>query len=99
VARLLSANHASPTLKDAMTILALSGMRVEELARMRVDDLRDLTGPLPYVQLRGTKTAAARVWARKARSPPGSRHRCRLIASVTKIASEPILDADRGAVL
>lgn len=36
MARLLTSNHASPMLRDAMTILALSGMRVEELARMRV---------------------------------------------------------------
>jgi hypothetical protein len=36
-------------LKDAITILALSGMRVEELARMKVADLKDLTGPLPYI--------------------------------------------------
>jgi integrase len=60
VARLLTSNHASPMLRDAITILALSGMRVEELARMKVADLRDLTGPLPYVALRGTKTQAAR---------------------------------------
>jgi site-specific recombinase XerD len=57
VARLLTSNHASPMLRDAVTILALSGMRTEELARMKVADLRDLTGPLPYVALRGTKTA------------------------------------------
>jgi integrase len=60
VARLLTSNHASPMLRDAVTILALSGMRVEELARMKVADLKDLAGPLPYVALRGTKTAAAR---------------------------------------
>jgi integrase len=60
VARLLSANHASPMLRDAITILALSGMRVEEMARMTVSDLKDLDGPLPHIQLRGTKTAAAR---------------------------------------
>ena len=47
VARLLTSNHASPMLRDAMTILALGGMRVEELARMKVADLKDLTGPLP----------------------------------------------------
>jgi len=43
-----------------MTLLALSGMRVEELARLKVGDLRDLTGKLPYIALRGTKTTAAR---------------------------------------
>ena len=58
----LPANHVkpTPTLKDAITILALSGMRVEELARMKVADLRDLAGPLPYIDLKGSKTAAAR---------------------------------------
>ena len=60
VARFRPSNHASPTLRDAITILALSGMRVEELARMRVADLKDLSSPLPYVALRGTKTQAAR---------------------------------------
>jgi integrase len=58
----LPADHTrpTPTLKDAITILALSGMRVEELARMKVADLRDLTGPLPHIDLKGSKTAAAR---------------------------------------
>ena len=60
LATLLSSEHASPLLKDAITILALSGMRTEELARMKVGDLRDLTGPSPYVSLRGTKSTAAR---------------------------------------
>jgi integrase len=58
VARLLTSNHASPMLRDAVTLLALSGMRTEELARMKVADLR-LAGTLPHIQLRGTKTAAA----------------------------------------
>ena len=58
----LPANHVrpSPMLKDAITILALSGMRVEELARMKVADLRDLAGPVPHIDLKGSKTAAAR---------------------------------------
>ena len=60
LATLLTSPHASQSLRDAMTILALSGMRVEELARMRVGDLRDLDGSLPYIALRGTKTIAAR---------------------------------------
>jgi integrase len=59
VARLLTSNHASPMLRDAITILALSGMRTEELARLKVSDLKDLDGKLPHVALRGTKTAAA----------------------------------------
>jgi integrase len=46
-------------LKDAITILALSGMRVEELARMKVADLR-LDHPTPHIDLKGSKTAAAR---------------------------------------
>jgi integrase len=45
---------------DAVRVLALSGMRLEELARARVGDLRDLDSALPYVALKGTKTAAAR---------------------------------------
>lgn len=68
LAKLLASGDASPMLKDAMTLLALSGMRVEELARMRVGDLRDLPRPgkespadaIPHISLRGTKTAAAR---------------------------------------
>jgi integrase len=45
---------------DAVRLLALSGMRLEEMARMKVGHLRDLEGPLPYIDLRGTKTKAAR---------------------------------------
>jgi integrase len=60
VAALVTSEHASPLLRDAISILALSGMRTEELARMKVGDLRDLTGAIPYVALRGTKTQAAR---------------------------------------
>jgi integrase len=59
VARLLTSNHSSPMLRDAITILALSGMRVEELARMKVADLR-LDHPTPHIDLKGSKTAAAR---------------------------------------
>jgi integrase len=59
LAALLSSEHASPSLRDAMTLLALSGMRVEELARMKVGDIRDATGRLPYIALQGTKTQAA----------------------------------------
>jgi integrase len=60
VAALVTSEHASPLLRDAVTLLALSGMRTEELARMKVGDLRDLTGPVPFVALRGTKSTAAR---------------------------------------
>jgi integrase len=42
-----------------MTILALSGLRVEELARMKAADLHELHGPIPYAALKGTKTQAA----------------------------------------
>jgi integrase len=45
---------------DAVQLLALSGMRLEEMARMKVGHLRDLDGPVPYIDLRGTKTKAAR---------------------------------------
>jgi integrase len=47
-------------LRDTVAVLACSALRVEEWATMKVTDLRDLTGPLPYVVLRGTKTASAR---------------------------------------
>jgi hypothetical protein len=71
VARLLSflSDSASPMkalLHDTVTVLALSGMRVEEWASLKVADLRGLDSPssgdipLPYIALRGTKTAAAR---------------------------------------
>jgi integrase len=60
LATLLASENASPLLRDAMTILALSGMRTEELARMKLRDLRGLTGPVPFIALRGTKTTAAR---------------------------------------
>jgi integrase len=46
-------------LKDAMTVLALSGLRVEELARMKIADLQ-LDHPIPHIDLKGSKTAAAR---------------------------------------
>ena len=59
MARLLTSNHASPMLRDAVTLLALSGMRTEELARLQGLWLQDLSSPLPYIQLRETKTAAA----------------------------------------
>jgi integrase len=47
-------------LRDTVAVLALSGLRVEEWASMKAADLRDLDGSLPYVALRGTKTAASR---------------------------------------
>jgi site-specific recombinase XerD len=50
-------------LRDTVAVLACSGLRVEEWATMKVTDLRtlrDLDGALPYVVLRGTKTASAR---------------------------------------
>jgi integrase len=62
----LPANHLkpSPMLKDAITILALSGMRVEELARMKVADLRDSLAPCPT-----STSRAARPQPRAASSP------------------------------
>ena len=67
LAKLLASGDASPMLKDAMMLLALSGMRTEELARLKVGDLRDLKGKLPYIALRGTKTHRCR--ARRSHSP------------------------------
>jgi len=65
VKRLLDALAAPQTpmqglLRDTVAVLACSGLRVEEWATMKVTDLRDLKGALPYVVLRGTKTASAR---------------------------------------
>jgi site-specific recombinase XerC len=47
-------------LRDTVAVLACSGIRAEEWATIKVTDLRDLDGALPYVVLRGTKTASAR---------------------------------------
>ena len=58
LARLLDAATAAHGLRDALVILALSGMRTEELARLKVGDLR-LDHAIPHIQLRGTKSAAA----------------------------------------
>src|SRR6185437_15710547 len=55
VTRLLSGKAPSVALKDTITIAALSGMRIEEIVRMRVGDIK---GDL--IDLKGTKTAAAR---------------------------------------
>jgi site-specific recombinase XerD len=63
--RLLQHLSASGTpmhglLRDTVAVLACSGLRVEEWATMKATDLRDLAGAIPFVSLRGTKTAAAR---------------------------------------
>jgi integrase len=58
LARLLESAPATHGLRDALVVLALSGMRTEELARLKAGDLH-LTGAIPYIQLRGTKSAAA----------------------------------------
>jgi integrase len=60
LATILASSAPSPVLRDAIVLLALGGMRCEELARMRVGDLKDLDMSLPWVDLRGSKTAAAR---------------------------------------
>jgi integrase len=65
VKRLLQHLSASGTpmhglLRDTVAVLACSGLRVEEWATMKATDLRDLAGAIPFVSLRGTKTAAAR---------------------------------------
>ena len=56
--RARTSNRTPGFLLDAMTLLALSGMRVEEMASMRVRDVR-LDHAIPYIDLKGTKTAAA----------------------------------------
>jgi integrase len=57
---ILKAAPEGTLLGDAIRLLALGGMRCEELARMRVGDLQDLNTPLPWVDLKGSKTEAAR---------------------------------------
>jgi integrase len=57
---ILAAAPEGTLLGDAIRLLALGGMRCEELARMRVGDLQDLDTPLPWVDLKGSKTEAAR---------------------------------------
>jgi integrase len=47
VSALVTSEFASPLLRDAMIILALTGMRIEELARMKMGDLLDLYGKIP----------------------------------------------------
>jgi integrase len=58
LAQLLESAPTAHGLKDALVILATSGMRTEEAARLKVADLHP-QGPIPYIQLRGTKSAAA----------------------------------------
>jgi integrase len=60
LATILTSSAPSPVLRDAIVLLALGGMRCEELARMRVGDLKDLDTPTPWVDLKGSKTEAAR---------------------------------------
>jgi integrase len=57
---ILAAAPVGTLLGDAIRLLALGGMRCEELARMRVGDLQDLDTSLPWVDLKGSKTEAAR---------------------------------------
>jgi len=57
---ILQAAPEGTLLGDSIRLLALGGMRCEELARMRVGDLQDLRTPLPWVDLKGSKTEAAR---------------------------------------
>ena len=62
MAAILSSPQAAvgTLLGDSIRLLALGGMRCEELARMRVGDLKGLDGPTPWVDLKGSKTEAAR---------------------------------------
>jgi hypothetical protein len=57
---ILAAAPEGTLLGDAIRLLALGGMRCEELARMRVGDLQDLDTAVPWVDLKGSKTEAAR---------------------------------------
>jgi integrase len=57
---ILEAAPEGTLLGDAIRLLALGGMRCEELARMRVGDLQDLDTLTPWVDLKGSKTEAAR---------------------------------------
>jgi integrase len=61
LATILSSPQAAggTTLGDAIRLLVLSAVRAEELARMKVADLR-LDHPTPHIDLKGSKTAAAR---------------------------------------
>jgi len=56
---LLTAEDTSPLLKDGMRCALLTGTRIEELFSIRVGDLR-LTEAIPYIDLKGSKTEAAR---------------------------------------
>ncbi len=56
---LLTAPDVSPLLKDAMRVALLTGARIEELCGIRVGDVK-LEGPIPFIDLRGQKTEAAR---------------------------------------
>ena len=56
---ILQAAPEGTLLGDAVRLLALGGMRCEELARMRVGDLHLAEGT-PWVDLKGTKSDAAR---------------------------------------
>jgi integrase len=56
---LLSAEDVSPLLRDGMRCALLTACRIEELFNIRVGDLR-LNEPIPYLDLKGSKTDAAR---------------------------------------
>jgi integrase len=56
---LLAAEDVSPLLRDGMRCALLTGTRIEELFSIRVGDLK-LTEAIPYIDLKGSKTEAAR---------------------------------------
>jgi integrase len=56
---LLTAEDTPPLLRDGMRCALLTGARIEELFSIRVGDLR-LTEAIPYIDLKGSKTQAAR---------------------------------------
>jgi integrase len=59
LAALLTAEDTSPLLRDGMRCALLTGTRIEELFSIRVGDLK-LTEAIPYIDLKGSKTEAAR---------------------------------------
>jgi integrase len=59
LAALLTAEDTSPLLRDGMRCALLTGARIEELFSIRVGDLK-LTEAIPYIDLKGSKTEAAR---------------------------------------
>ena len=52
-------NRMSPLLRDAMLAAVLTGTRIDELCSIRAGDVA-LTGNVPTIDIKGSKTEAAR---------------------------------------